>query len=227
MKISAPIQKFIKVIYWIFSFLPLIVTLYIFPGAPAVIPAHYGANNTVDRWGSKYELLILPIITVAFAFAGWLYNKLHNKKSENSIPVDVISAISCVLCCIIVFNILTFIILFHACNKLETFNSEYRIFATPLNLFYIVMGAVLPKIKQNEVIGIRVSWTLKNEEVWNLTHRFGGKVWMAGGLVLLIVCLIIPDYLSLIVSVAGMLIMTVPICIYAHNEYVRITGSKK
>lgn len=31
---------------------------------PAEIPAHYGFNGEVDRWGSKFELLILPSIAV-------------------------------------------------------------------------------------------------------------------------------------------------------------------
>lgn len=32
---------------------------------PAEVPAHFGATGEVDRWGSKWELLILPIITIA------------------------------------------------------------------------------------------------------------------------------------------------------------------
>ena len=32
------------------------------------IPAHYGADNQVDRWGSKYESLIFPLLTILFGF---------------------------------------------------------------------------------------------------------------------------------------------------------------
>lgn len=32
---------------------------------PAEVPAHFGATGEVDRWGSKLELLILPIIAIA------------------------------------------------------------------------------------------------------------------------------------------------------------------
>ena len=31
---------------------------------PDEIPAHFGASGEVDRWGSKMELLILPVITI-------------------------------------------------------------------------------------------------------------------------------------------------------------------
>ena len=31
---------------------------------PETIPAHYGPSGAVDRWGSKYEALLLPGLTL-------------------------------------------------------------------------------------------------------------------------------------------------------------------
>lgn len=31
---------------------------------PGKIPAHFGASGEIDRWGSKFELLILPVVAV-------------------------------------------------------------------------------------------------------------------------------------------------------------------
>ena len=39
----------------------------------------------------------------------------------------------------------------------------------------------MPKFRQNGVIGIRVKWTLENEENWAMTHRFAGKCLMIAG----------------------------------------------
>ena len=44
---------------------------------------------------------------------------------------------------------------------------------------FMVIGNYLPKVKQNNTIGIRVVWTLQDEENWNATHRFSGKIWVA------------------------------------------------
>ena len=49
-------------------------------------------------------------------------------------------------------------------------------------LLFMVIGNYLPKVKQNNTIGIRVIWTLQDEENWNATHRFSGKIWVAAGL---------------------------------------------
>ena len=45
-----------------------------------------------------------------------------------------------------------------------------------LGVMFIFIGNYLPKVKQNRTLGIKISWALNNEENWNKTHRFGGKV---------------------------------------------------
>lgn len=59
-------------------------------------------------------------------------------------------------------------------------------------LLLIAMGAVLGQIRPNAWIGFRLSWTLADPELWGLTHRFAGRLWVAGGLVLLAVALALP-----------------------------------
>lgn len=57
-----------KIIFYSLMFLPLIVVLIALPFLPERIPAHYDFNNQVTRWGSKYETLIFPVITVLFGY---------------------------------------------------------------------------------------------------------------------------------------------------------------
>jgi uncharacterized membrane protein len=49
---------------------------------------------------------------------------------------------------------------------------------------FVVIGNVMGKLRPNYTVGIRTPWTLANERVWDQTHRFGGKVFVAGGLLL-------------------------------------------
>ena len=48
----------------------------------------------------------------------------------------------------------------------------------------IVIGNYLPKTRRNYIIGIRLPWTLENDENWSKTHRLAGKIWVLGGLLL-------------------------------------------
>lgn len=45
---------------------------------------------------------------------------------------------------------------------------------------------IVPGMTSNRTIGIRVVWTLQDEENWNATHRFSGKIWVAAGLLSMI-----------------------------------------
>ncbi|MEK4023280.1 MULTISPECIES: DUF1648 domain-containing protein [Sporosarcina] len=42
---------------------------------PDQIPAHFGANGEVDRWGSKFELFILPAIAIFLWIGLWVLEK--------------------------------------------------------------------------------------------------------------------------------------------------------
>jgi uncharacterized membrane protein len=47
----------------------------------------------------------------------------------------------------------------------------------------IGLGNVLPKLPRNGLVGIRTPWTLADPAVWERTHRLGGYLLMAAGLV--------------------------------------------
>jgi len=57
------------------SLIPLIVIFIILPFIPNEIPVHYGNNNTVTRYGSKYEMFIIPITTIFIYFIMYSYSE--------------------------------------------------------------------------------------------------------------------------------------------------------
>ncbi|MEK4628339.1 MAG: DUF1648 domain-containing protein [Solibacillus sp.] len=57
------------------------ILLFNWSGLPEQVPAHYGANGEVDRWGSKYELFILPVIATFMQFFLMIFEK--NPETHN------------------------------------------------------------------------------------------------------------------------------------------------
>lgn len=55
-----------------------------------------------------------------------------------------------------------------------------------IGIMFIIIGNYLPKSRQNRTFGIRIRWTLANEENWNKTHRIGGIISVTSGIVALI-----------------------------------------
>ena len=55
-----------------------------------------------------------------------------------------------------------------------------------MGILFLVIGNYLPKCKQNYTIGIKLPWTLNDEENWNKTHRFAGVVWTICSIVIIV-----------------------------------------
>ena len=54
-----------------------------------------------------------------------------------------------------------------------------------VGLLFIIIGNYMPKFRQTYTMGVKTPWALADEENWNHTHRFGGRLWMAAGVVFL------------------------------------------
>ena len=81
-----------------------------------------------------------------------------------------------------------------------------------LNLFFgilfIIAGNYLPKCRQNGTLGIRLPWTLTDEENWQKTHRLGGRLFLIGGLILLL-----SSFLSVGLQLPLMMVVLLSICL--------------
>lgn len=58
-----------------------------------------------------------------------------------------------------------------------------RVERSVYGVLLIGLGNVLPKLPRNGLIGIRTPWTLADPTVWERTHRIGGYLLAAAGLV--------------------------------------------
>lgn len=91
---------------------------------------------------------------------------------------------------------------------------------------FFYTGIVLEKAKRNWFIGIRTPWTLSSDEVWDKTHRLGGKLFKAVG-VASVVCILLPAAFLIVI---GLLIgASVGLVAYSYVEYAKLmkTGKKR
>ena len=93
-----------------------------------------------------------------------------------------------------------------------------------LGLMFAAIGNYLPKCRPNRTVGIRVSWTLGSEENWIATHRFAGKVWVIGGLIMVLAALL-PEVPRIIVTVLAVAALSILPIAYSYR-YHRIHGTK-
>lgn len=84
---------------------------------------------------------------------------------------------------------------------------------------FMIMGNYLPKVKPNRTIGIRVVWALQDEENWNATHRFSGKIWMAAGLACMICGLFSDSMAAMILFIAAIAAAAFGSILYSYLYY--------
>lgn len=88
-----------------------------------------------------------------------------------------------------------------------------------IGVLIAVAGNYLPKCKRNYTVGIKLPWTLESEENWNKTHHFAGILWLAGGLVMLVSSLVLPNYWMIPLIMIALLVVA-PI-VYSYFLYKR------
>lgn len=168
--------------------IPLVVGLLLWNRLPEQITVHWGLNNTPDGWtGKAFVVFGLPGLMLVAQWVGVLLTSLDPKvKNADGKPMKLvlwlIPAISLVVCGVIYGYALGL-----------NFNMD-NVALLLVGLLFVIIGNYLPKCKQSYTLGIKLPWTLKSEANWNATHRFGGKVWMLGGL-LLTQCVFLPKNL--------------------------------
>ena len=81
------------------------------------------------------------------------------------------------------------------------------------------IGNYLPKVKQNNTIGIRVVWTLQDEENWSATHRFSGKIWVASGILCMLCGLFAESIAALVLYVVSIMAAVIISVLYSYLFY--------
>ena len=158
-----------KIIFYSLMFLPLIVVLIALHFLPERIPAHYDFNNQVTRWGSKYETLIFPVITVLFGYFMLGMAKFSSKQEENGSNNENVCIVAGIVS-LTLFNAMIGYFLYADFNSIENLSSialdiNQLLFGL-LGVAMIILGNIMPKLRMNSIAGLRTVWSMKNETTW-------------------------------------------------------------
>ena len=90
--------------------------------------------------------------------------------------------------------------------------------AALLGISFIVMGNYLPKAKRNRTFGIKLRWTVTNDDNWIATHRLAGKTFVIAGVVTLISAFL--PMTAMIITFIAVLVLAVAIpTVYSYRFY--------
>ena len=197
----------------IVTILPVLIGIICWDRLPDVMATHFGINNEANGFSSKvFAVFGLPAVLLAVLWLGAFVTS-HDPKKQNISPK--------------MFTLMLWIapvISLVVAATMYPVNLGYELDIAffgelLLGLMFIIVGNYLPKARQNYTIGIKIPWTLANEENWNRTHRLAGFLWMICGAVMIVISLM--RFVPAQWLVGVFLIMVLVPCIYSYWLHVK------
>ncbi|MEP7094181.1 MAG: SdpI family protein [Flavobacterium sp.] len=160
---------------------PLVYLAVIWKNLPEKVPMHWDYNGQIDRWGEKHTLIITVFFFTIFLYVLMLIIPKIDPKKRLEVMGGKFYQLKFIL--LLFFSGLALIIV--NISKNESLSNPGLINAF-IGFLFIALGNYFKVIQPNYFIGIRTPWTLESKEVWKSTHTFSGKLWMLGGLIIVL-----------------------------------------
>lgn len=191
--------------------LPMLAGIVLWEKLPDTIATHFGMDGTPNGWSSReFAVFGMPLFLLAVHFVCIFATSADPKRRNMSEKLFALILWICPVISILVSA---------ACYA-------YAL-SIPLNIggyagaftgiLFLVVGNYLPKCRQNYTMGIKIPWTLADEDNWNHTHRMAGYLWMLCGLVMLANIFLRQEWLVLAVIFTAVVVPMV----YSYIYYVR------
>ena len=88
-----------------------------------------------------------------------------------------------------------------------------------MGLLFALIGNNMYNIKPNYFAGLRLPWTLENEDNWRRTHHLGGRLWFFGGLIFACNSIVVNNAMIGYVGVALLAILIIIPIFYSYKLY--------
>ncbi|MEI7831385.1 MAG: SdpI family protein [Prolixibacteraceae bacterium] len=195
--------------------LAVLPVLYLFMNwnlLPESIPIHFDLKGNPNGYGSRWTYVVMP---VGLYFLMLVLPKIDPRKANYDVFEGSYYKLRLILG--IFFGMITLSVIWGIVNN----SSSIQKFM-PLFMFFLFMliGNYLGNIRPNYFVGIKVPWTLNNDEVWTRTHKMAGKLWFWGSLVGMALYFVV-DKMEFVFIPLLVILVVVPI-VYSYVIYKKL-----
>ncbi len=150
----------------------------VWPSGPDQIPVNWGLAGQPDRYGGKFEgLMLLPLLALGLYLVMPLVPRIDPMRANYAQFRGVYSILrlSAVTVLALVYG---FILLWVQGVELDV----TVVIPILVGGLLVVVGNLLGKVRPNWFVGIKTPWTLTSKLSWIKTHRLGGWLLVVMGL---------------------------------------------
>jgi uncharacterized membrane protein len=165
-----------------------IVGLMALPFLPEQVPSHWNIAGEVDGYSSPFwGAFGLPLLGLAIALILPQLPKIDPRRENyEQFRGTYDLTINVLLIFFSSLHLLTILFAFGVPIDLG------RLVIIGMGLMFAMIGNELGRVQPNYFMGIRTPWTLADETVWRRTHRVGGRMLTAAGLIAAVSALFLP-----------------------------------
>ncbi|WKZ30468.1 MAG: SdpI family protein [Candidatus Dojkabacteria bacterium] len=188
----------------------IIASVVLYPKFPEIMPSHWNVAGEVDGYMPRLQnVLMLSGLAVGMYFLLLFIPFFDPKRKSYAMFLDSYRMLR--LCLLLVISGVIGVV--YAASLGVALNVGDLITAG-VSLLLIFLGNMMGKFPQNYFVGIRLPWTLADEENWNKTHRFGGKVIVIAGIVTFL-SIFLPMMLRLVIFFSAIFAIIIIPAIYS------------
>jgi uncharacterized membrane protein len=205
-------HKWKAIISSVIILLPILFGVIMWHRLPANMVSHWGADGVADGTASKAFMVFgVPLILLALQWLMLLAETfLQKQKQQNEKIVAITYGI------IPVISLAVHVFIYSV--ALEKNWDLSALLPVLIGGLFLYIGNYLPKTTRNRTMGIKLRWTMGNDENWQKTHRLGGRLWFWGGLAIVISALL-PIQYAIGVMIVMILVATVVPAVYSYGIY--------
>jgi uncharacterized membrane protein len=167
---------------WIFMVGVLVASIIIYPHLPVQVPGHWNIKGEVDKYYPRaFGAFFAPLMAIGIYLLMLIIPSLDPRR-ENYIRFTGAYTF-------LRWGLVLFLSVLHVTTILVALGYSVNValvVKAMVAILLTVIGNFMGQFRHNYFVGIRTPWTLANEEVWQRTHRVGGRIWVIGGLICLI-----------------------------------------
>lgn len=158
--------------------LPLAFGAALYPQLPESVAIHWDFSGQADNWAPKpLAVWLLPVIFTAVNL--FLHAAINSDPRRANQPPALTFISKWILALTALFT--------QPALLLAAMGKSLPIVGaatTIMGVLLMAAGNYLPKCRYNYTLGIKLPWTLADEDNWDRTHRFAGWVYLAAGLLM-------------------------------------------
>lgn len=185
----------------------LLAAILVFPHLPGKVPGHWNIHGEVDAYYPKSFGAFFPPLLAVGLYILLLVMPLIDPRRENySRFAGAYAFLRWAL--VLFFGVLWAATILFSLGYTVNIGLVVKALVAVL---LVIIGSFMGQFRHNYFVGIKTPWTLASEEVWERTHRLGARIWVAGGLVCLVMSLFQAGWAAYVFFGSILLMVVVPI----------------